>query len=190
MASYLSSCTRPDVAWAFNQLSQRMASEVIESDFNCLETVFKRLRRAFWASIRKRRWWYSRASRLHRRVNYEKIDVSSHLGYIVVLVDWEKNFSAIVWSSTKYKRVTRSFLAAELYATASTFYTGFAIANTFMSLLGRKVELQVFTDSITLFDVTIWFSEMTENRLLIDIKSLRQVYRDETLAILRWIRLE
>ena len=63
------------------------------------------------------------------------VDLSSQLGYIVLLVDQDKNCSIIMWSSTKCKRVTRSVLPAELYATANAFDIGFVIAHTLGNFL-------------------------------------------------------
>ena len=190
-ASYLSSCTRPDIACAVNQLSQRKASEASESDFKRLDVVFKRLREDPTELV------YGNVdldtAELHVFADASfatNVDLSSQLGYIVLLVDQDKNCSIITWSSTKCKRVTRSVLAAELYATANAFDIGFAIAHTFGHLLGRKIELRVFTDSRTLFDAIISFCAMTEKRLLIDIACLRQAYRSGELANLGWIRSE
>ena len=67
---------------------------------------------------------------------------------------------------------------------------GYAVVYAFRLLLGRKVELRVFTDSRTLFDSVITFYSMTEKRLLIDIACLRQSYRNGDLANLGWIRSE
>ena len=190
-ASYLSSCTRPDIACAVNQLSQRKASEASESDFKRLDCVFKRLRgdpvQLQYGNVDLE------TAELHVFADASfatNIDLSSQLGYIVLLVDQDKNCSIITWSSTKCKRVTRSVLAAELYATANAFDVGFAIAHTFGNFLGRKLELRVFTDSRTLFDAIISFCAMTEKRLLIDIACLRQAYRGGELANLGWIRSE
>ena len=190
-AAYLTSCTRPDVACAVNQLSQVKASLATEEDFKRLDKVFQQLRN-------------ERVELLYGNVDLDtaevfvfadaafatNLDLSSQLGFIALLVDQDRNCSIITWSSTKCRRVTRSVLAAELYALASGYDMGYAIAHTFSIILGRKVDLRVFTDSRTLFDSIITFCSMTEKRLLIDIACLRQSYRNGDLANLGWIKGE
>ena len=144
-ASYLASCTRPDIACAVNQLAQKKATDATEDEFKRLDNVFKRVRE-------------EQVELLYGNVDLDtaevhvfadasfatNADLSSQLGFIVLLVDQEHNCSVITWSSAKCKRVTRSVLAAELYATSNAFDVGFATAHTFGTILGRKVELRVF----------------------------------------------
>ena len=54
-------------------------------------------------------------------------DFSSQIGYILVLADITNKVNIVYWSSIKYKRVTRSVLASELYAMAHGFDIGAAI---------------------------------------------------------------
>ncbi len=107
-----------------------------------------------------------------------------------VFVDAAGHFSVLSWSSVKCKRVTRSVLAAELYALAHGFDAGFALSHTVGKLIGRKVTIRVFTDSRTLFDSVVSLCSMTEKRLLIDIYSLREAYRTGDLAKLGCIRTQ
>jgi len=79
-------------------------------------------------------------------------------------------------------------LAAELYATVHGYDVGFATRHTVQKLLGRDVDLKVFTDSKTLFDSIVSLSSMTEKRLLIDIYGIRQAYRNGEIEQLGWIR--
>ncbi len=81
-------------------------------------------------------------------------DFSSQLLFTILIVDSNGNCSNLNWSSTKCKRVTRSVLAAELYALAHGYDAGFTIAYTTGNLLGRKIEIKIFTDSRALFDST------------------------------------
>jgi len=57
-------------------------------------------------------------------------------------------------------------------------------------LIGRKMQLRLFTDSRTLFDAIVSFCSTTEKPLLIDIFGLREAYRNGDLARLGWIRTE
>jgi hypothetical protein len=54
-------------------------------------------------------------------------DLLSQIGYILVLADIINKANIIYWLLTKYKRVTRSVLALELYAMAYRFNIGAAI---------------------------------------------------------------
>ena len=188
-ASYLASCTRPDIACAVNQLSQRKADEATEEDFKRLDTALKQLREESVELLYGNVDLETAEVHVFADASFAtNADLSSQLGYVVFLVDQDRNCSLITWSSSKCKRVTRSVLAAELYAIANAFDVGFAIGHTFESILGRKVELRVFTDSRTLFDSIISFCSMTEKRLLIDIACLRQAFRSGELSNLGWIR--
>ena len=73
-------------------------------------------------------------------------------------------------------------LAAELYAIANGFDAGFSVSYTLGDILGRKVELRVFTDSSAVFDAIIPFCSITEKRLIIYIACLCKVYRNDELA--------
>ena len=188
-ASYLASCTRPDIACAVNQLSQRKADEATEEDFKRLDITLKRVREESVELLYGNVDLETAEVHVFADASFAtNADLSSQLGYVVLLVDQDSNCSLITWSSSKCKRVTRSVLAAELYAIANAFDVAFAITHTFECILGRKVELRVFTDSRTLFDSIISFCSMTEKRLLIDIACLRQAFRSGELANLGWIR--
>ena len=61
-------------------------------------------------------------------------DLSLQLGYVILLVretsdhdSFEIQGNMIHWSSTKYKRVTRSVLASEIYGMVNGFDLGIAI---------------------------------------------------------------
>jgi hypothetical protein len=57
-------------------------------------------------------------------------DLSSQIGYILVLADLLNKVNIVHWSSVKCKRITRSVLASELYAMAHGFDIGAAIKAT------------------------------------------------------------
>jgi len=62
-------------------------------------------------------------------------DLSSQIGFVIVLTDQNRTANIIHWSSIKYKRVTRSVLASELYALAYGFDIGAAIKSTIQKIL-------------------------------------------------------
>jgi hypothetical protein len=82
-----------------------------------------------------------------------------------------------VWSSWKCRRVTRSVLAAELYALSAAYDIGFSLRYTLSILLQRTVEMLFCTDAKTLWDSVTSLCTTEERRLSIDIAGLRQAYR-------------
>ncbi len=54
-------------------------------------------------------------------------DLSSQVGFVLVLADVKGRANIIHWSSTKCKRVTRSVLASELYGMAYGFDMGASV---------------------------------------------------------------
>lgn len=84
--------------------------------------------------------------------------------------------------------MTRSALAAELYALSQAYDVRFSLKRTASLQLNKKVDMKLFTDSRTLFDTTMSLCNTTENRLLIDIFCLREAYRNGELRHLGWIR--
>ena len=57
-------------------------------------------------------------------------DFFLQIGYILVLVDIINKANIVHWSLIKYKRITRSVLAFELYAMAYRFDIGAVIKST------------------------------------------------------------
>ena len=188
-AAYVSTCSRPDVTCAVNQLSQVKATEATESHFKRLDNVFRRLKSDTYELQFGNVDLETAELHVFADASFAcNKDFSSQLGYVVVIVDRDKNCSLIAWSSVKSKRVTRSVLAAELYSIAQAYDAGFAIRHCVSKLLQREVSLRVFTDSKTLFDSIVTLCSMTEKRLLIDIAGLREAYRNRELSNLGWVR--
>jgi hypothetical protein len=73
--------------------------------------------------------------------------------------------------------VTRSVLAAELYALSAAYDIGFSLRYTLSILLQRTVEMLFCTDAKTLWDSVTSLCTTEERRLSIDIAGLRQAYR-------------
>jgi hypothetical protein len=62
-------------------------------------------------------------------------DISSQIGFIIILTDHNQSVNILHWSSIKYKQVTRSVLASELYALAHGFDIRAAIKSTIQKIL-------------------------------------------------------
>jgi len=62
-------------------------------------------------------------------------DLSSQIGYVLILVDALNKANIVYWSLIKCKRVTRSVLALELYSIAHGFDIGAIIKSTLDKVL-------------------------------------------------------
>jgi hypothetical protein len=114
-------------------------------------------------------------------------DMSSQIGFAVVLTDASGAANLVHWSSVKARRVTRSVLAAELFAMALGFDAAASIKTTLDQFLGthrqhQVVPLLAITDSRSLYDCLAKLGTTTEKRLMIDIMCLRQSYERREIA--------
>ena len=114
-------------------------------------------------------------------------DASSQIGFVIVLADEQNNANIIHWSSIKCKRVTRSVLASELYATAHGFDTGIVIKTTLEKIINKPIPLILCTDSKSLYDCLVKLGSTQEKRLMIDLMCLRQSYERRQITEVKWI---
>jgi hypothetical protein len=114
-------------------------------------------------------------------------DLSSQIGYVIVLSDATKKANIVHWSSVKCKRVTRSVLASELYGMAHGFDIGAAIKSTVDKILQVNLSLILCTDSKSLYDCLVRLGTTQEKRLMIDVMCLRQAYERRQVTEVKWI---
>ncbi|KAI0995299.1 hypothetical protein K3495_g12883 [Podosphaera aphanis] len=114
-------------------------------------------------------------------------DLSSQIGFVMVLADKNNKANIIHWSSTKCKRITRSVLATELYGMANGFDIGASIKSTFDEILEDQIPLVLCTDSKSLYDCLVKLGTTQEKRLMIGLMCLRQSYERKEIAEVRWI---
>jgi hypothetical protein len=116
-------------------------------------------------------------------------DLTSQIGFVIVLADAANNANIVHWSSIKCKRVTRSVLASELYGTSHGFDAAAAIKSTVTQLLHlpEPLPLVICTDSKSLYDCLVKLGTTQEKRLMIDLMCLRQSYERHEIAEIRWI---
>jgi hypothetical protein len=81
-------------------------------------------------------------------------DLSSQIGFVIVLFD-DNKANILHWSSIKYKRVTHSVLASELYTMAHRFDTRAAIRSTIKAMLQIQLLLILRTDSNSLYNYLV-----------------------------------
>jgi hypothetical protein len=96
--------------------------------------------------------------------------MNSKLGCVIYVVDNDQKCALLHWLSKKARRVTRSTMAAELFALISAFDAGLAVQKL------AKYQHQR-TDSPTAWDSVTSLCSTTEKRILIDIYGLRESYR-------------
>jgi hypothetical protein len=114
-------------------------------------------------------------------------DLSSQIGYVIILTDATKRANIVHWSSTKCKRVTRSVLASELYGMAHGFDIAVAIKSTVDKILQINMPLVLATDSKSLYDCLVRLGTTQEKRLMIDVMCLRQAYERRQITEVKWI---
>jgi hypothetical protein len=115
-------------------------------------------------------------------------DLSSQIGYILVLADGSGRANILHWSSTKCKRVTRSVLASELYGMAHGFDMGASVKSTIDKALQINLPLVVCTDSKSVYECLVKLGTTQEKRLMIDVMCLRQAYERREIAEVKWIK--
>lgn len=105
-------------------------------------------------------------------------DMSSQLGFIILLCDDHNRFHVIELSSRKSKRVVRSIMGGELYAFTDAFDAVATIAIDLSHAFRRKIPVRMFTDSKQVFDVITRGKRPTEKRLAIDVIAAREAYHN------------
>jgi hypothetical protein len=115
-------------------------------------------------------------------------DFSSQIGFVIALANKHNKANIIHWSSIKYKRVTRSVLAFELYGMAYGFDIGATIKSTLEQILRIKtLTLLLCTDSKSLYDCLVKLGTTQEKRLMVDLMCLRQSYERREITEIKWI---
>jgi hypothetical protein len=115
-------------------------------------------------------------------------DGSSQLGYIIFLADANGKCQPIAWSSHKSRRVTRSVLGSETMAFADGFDAAYSLKHDLQTILKRSVDILMYTDSLSLFDVITKLSTTAEKRLMIDLVVVREAYDCMEIAQLAFLR--
>jgi hypothetical protein len=118
-------------------------------------------------------------------------DLSSQLGYLIVLADKDNNANILHWQSIKCRRKTRSVLASELYAIALAFDISSTLKATAHHLFSGRcqgIPLVIATDSKSLYDQMTTLKSTLEKRLMIDLACIRQAYERREIAELIWIK--
>jgi hypothetical protein len=186
--AYIASVCQPEAAFDLS-----VTAQASDPDDKSIKTLNKRLQ-----------WQVENAARGIRFVKLDKSslkllaftdasfannrDLSSQIGYILVLADGAGHANILHWSSIKCKRVTRSVLASELYAMVHGFDIGASIKFTIERALKISLPLVLCTDSKSLYDCLVKLGTTQEKRLMIDVMCLRQAYERREIAEVKWIQ--
>lgn len=80
-------------------------------------------------------------------------DLSSKIAEVVVLRDKYGNFSIVAFYSRKCQKVTASILADETIAVVTLFDLTFMVRHTVSKKFQRQVNLYIFIDSYSLYQI-------------------------------------
>ena len=103
-------------------------------------------------------------------------DLTSQLGFVILLADDENNVHFIDFGSKKSTRVVRSIMAGEMYAFVLGFDRAFIIKHDFQEMLGKSIPITMLTDSKQVFDSMTKSKPTTERRLMIDLHATKDSY--------------
>ena len=115
-------------------------------------------------------------------------DLSLQIRFVIMLTDKNRTVNIIYQSSIKYKRITRSVLASELYALAHGFDISAMIKSTIQKILRiDQLLIVLYTDSKSLYDYLVKLGTTQEKRLIVDLMYLRQAYKRREITEIKQI---
>ena len=128
--AYVVTSSRPDVAYLNAKLAQVVSSSATPADVRLLNSAVKKIKDHSRSLLFPKLDRSSLVVRGYADAGFAtEEDHSSQLVMVVLLCDDHGNASIIHYSSWKCKRVTRSILAAEVYALTACFDYCFIIAH-------------------------------------------------------------
>eukprot|EP00168_Porphyra_purpurea_P020863 TRINITY_DN895_c0_g1_i6.p1 TRINITY_DN895_c0_g1~~TRINITY_DN895_c0_g1_i6.p1 ORF type:complete len:1091 (+),score=259.84 TRINITY_DN895_c0_g1_i6:1132-4404(+) len=184
--------TRPDLSCGINKLAQ-VSEGGFEAD--AVRDYNKLVRRAKDGRDQALRYLPLDTNTLQMRTYADASfagnrDLSSQVGYVVLLCDASGRSHVLAYSSRKCKRVVRSAMAGEVYALTAAMDEAFVLRYDLETLYRRHIPLTIYTDSKQSFDVITRSTHPTEKRLLIDIAGLRESYTRREISSLGLVATE
>lgn len=88
----------------------------------------------------------------------------------------------------KSRRVTRSAMAGEVIEFSDLFDVAATLADEISSIMGKKIPVQFFTDSKSVFDVISKGSRTSEIGMMLDIAAARQGFKGKTISDIGFVR--
>lgn len=184
--------TRPDISSVVNFLSQVTDKKFDKTKIKIYNDTVRMLKHNPQRGLKMKKL---DTNSLHLKVFSDasfanNLDLSSQLGFIILMCDKNDDCNVIYFSSHKSRRIVRSVLGGEIYAFADAFDVAYIIKRDLELILERSVRLQMFTDSKSLFDIITKCSSTTEKRLLIDVKAVREAYEKFEVSDVGFVRTE
>ncbi len=118
--------------------------------------------------------------------SFANVDLHSQIDYVTCLTD-DVKANIIHWFFTKCNKVTKSVLAAKLYAMTNEFDADSVIKSIIQRILNIFLSMILLTDSRSLYDCLVKLDTTSEKRLMIDLMCLRQSYERREITKIRWI---
>lgn len=173
--------TRPDLACVINR-----AAQVTQKTFSLekIRELNQSISIASKSSSRQLVYYPLDKKTLHLRVYADACfanneDLSTQMGFIILLCDHSNSCHVLDYSSKKCKRVVRSVLGGEVYAMAEAFDRAYMLNCDLESIYNMTIPLHMFTDFRSMFDVLTKSSSISEHRLMIDLSALQEAYKPE-----------
>lgn len=184
--AYIAAVGRPDLTFGF-----AVASQVLEPDEKSAQELNKLITQGMATVDFCLKFFPVDKSSLRLAVVCDASfasnrDPTSQLEFVIALADARGNANVIHYSSFKSKRVTRSVLAAELFAAIHAFDISSTLRLSLNDLFGYAVPLILYTASKSLFDSVTGLNSTTEKRLLIDLCVLCRSYELGELTEIVW----
>jgi hypothetical protein len=114
-------------------------------------------------------------------------DLLSQIEYVICLIDASNTTNILHWSSVKCKKVTRSVLAAELYAMIYDFDVDLMLKSILTKMFDVLISLILVTNSKSLYDCLVRLDIIVEKSLIINVIILRQNYKWREIIKVKWI---
>lgn len=181
--------TRPDIACAVNKSTQ-----VTEENFaqRHIDGINKAIKHVHTNPSRGLLQCKLDIDSVHLRVYSDasfadKEDLSTQLGFLVLLCDRHNHCNILHYSSHKSRRVVRSVMGGEVYAMADGTDFALTLRYDLERMLDKPLAVRMYTDSNCFFDVITKNTTTTEKRLMIDVQGMREAYERMEVSDIAWI---
>jgi hypothetical protein len=184
--------TRPDISCAISQAAQVTDKEFEPKHIDALNKIIRHLRATPDVKLRFLKLDIQSLKLLvYTDASFaNNANLTSQLGYIVVLSDDSGSASIINYQSSKSRRVARSSMASETLAFSHGFDSAFLLRHDLERVLGQTIPMVMFTDSKALFDILTRNKSSTERRLMVDVAAAREAYHDFVISNVGLIKSE
>jgi hypothetical protein len=105
----------------------------------------------------------------------------------LVAANAKNNANILYWVSVKCKRIIRSVLAFELLGIVYRFDITYLVKTILDLILNKDILFVICTDLKSLYNCLVKLGTMQEKRLIIDIISIREAYKQREIAQVKWI---